>query len=620
MPTTQTQPRTLDELLLEKKVHTPAPNQHANAPALSAPKPPSERLKKAIRAAKETKAEQDPVEQPPAPATASAPAQAPAPVERKAEPKPVTPKQPQKTPSFTPPAPTRASAPRPSLSAIKQLNQKQKMAAEAPIEKKEKSAPQSPSTTTPSSVPENVSNSIEGKDKSVAVRTPLPSPTRPKPPVSPVSGAPTPVAAHTKAPSPSLAVPAALLRHLQKNTPSAPKSSENLDVKKTSAPLAPPIPPIKQLKLLAKKNSHTEPKDLPDPYDYDYESPKQVVAVPPSTLKFLENNHKKELEEKVKKEARIDLSASKSLAALICSLAVNPGMGSEVSVDERREALTLIVTKTHELTDYLCNQIRHDGFVPDYLHGTLAQEVSKHLAYQWKNGADLEGEVAKLIASELFNQESPLFGPETYQKFSQEGRYEAASTDSARLEIEKAILNTLLKANSRVLSKKYSDFIFNYDSDQDMVATLRAHYLNKVFLFGKNDSIPIANQLTQIALGIAEEHRLDITDQDMVATWNVNAIYRAGDLVLSEYDMFIERSLHLAFSAPFVIEQELNNLTKTYDSIMKEIEERAQKNFNLIAKTARHLLSRSAYLSNQDQQKPESERIETNNPMPREVN
>lgn len=343
-------------------------------------------------------------------------------------------------------------------------------------------------------------------------------------------------------------------------------------------------------------NQEAEPDTEPELHLASTDQKQQVapVKIPKSVQQRAESLKKQAVIEDQKREAFIDLSATRSLTNLMCSLAINPGLGAEVSVQERRENISLVIRKAHELAEIIGKKIKKGNPVPNYLHGVLLQETSKHIAHQWKSNSDIEAHTAKLIASELFNSDSPLFSDDVYQNFSQKDRYQLDGPERENLEISSSIMHGLMLLRSTVLSMDISGFIHGSD---EFAESLRSEYRGKIFTFTFDDESKIVNDLMAAALRIAEKNKLDVDDLNFNSQWNCNMIYRAVDLIKSEYQMFIDRLMRVSFSDFNLCEQELNNNRLTYESALEVIENRAENSFNLVLKTAKHLMAQSTYLN-----------------------
>ena len=286
------------------------------------------------------------------------------------------------------------------------------------------------------------------------------------------------------------------------------------------------------------------------------------------------------------REIRIDLSASRSLTHLVCALSVNPGFGSEVAPDERRESIQNLMGKAHELTDFICKKIKNGGNVPNYLYGSIFQEATRHIAHSWSNSESLDIEPAKKTAGQFFNHDNPLLDAFTYKASSTSEANKLDGQTRAELALQSALMGAMGNIRTTVLSMRIGKFIDGYG---EQIEGLRERFAMRSYLFGQNDDAKIVSDLIQSAFRIAEENKINAIDEEMTVQWNVSMIYRAADLVKSEYEMFVERLIRSSFEDVSLHEQALNSNNDMYEVALKNIEKRAKESFNMISRTARRL-------------------------------
>lgn len=382
----------------------------------------------------------------------------------------------------------------------------------------------------------------------------------------------------------------------QQVTPILPPSRRPRAVKQGATPIT--RPPLKSSTATPHANKTITP---PTPTSISVDSAaKKAVMTPPRAIKEKSEQIRQDQEINVQnQEIRIDLSASKSLTHIVCALAINPGMGGEIEVEDRRKNIQSLIAKAHELTEFICKKIKNGRDVPDYLYGSIFQESTRHVAALWNKEESLDTSTAEKIAAEIFNHENPLLDPFTYDSASQDSRNKLEGKERAELELQVALMSAMGKTRSTVLSMRIGALIEGYG---ERVENMRDQFANTPYLFGQEDESKIVTDLVEAALRIAEKNKLNALDESMSAQWNVSMIYRAVDLVRSEYEMFVERLVRSSFSDLELYEQTLNSNNDMYAVGLTNIEQRAEKTFNMISKTARRLALANPPETNEDGQ------------------
>ena len=336
-------------------------------------------------------------------------------------------------------------------------------------------------------------------------------------------------------------------------------------------------------------------------------------TLPPASVKekrdALKEDHRTQAQNR---EIRVDLSAARSLSSLICALAIQPGLGAEITQQERRDGIYGLVKKSHELTDFICKKINNDKPIPNYLHGSILQEASRHIANQWrtlKTGDmnDIDVSTAELIASEVFDHENPLLETFAYEAASQTARYELDDVERAELELQVSAMSAMTRLRSAVLAMRIGGLIEGYG---EQIEALREKYAMTPFLFNKKNESEIVVDLVNAAIRIAEKNKIHTNDEAATLQWNTSMIYRATDLVKSEYEMIVERLIRVSFNDINLYEQEINANSANYNTVMRNIEKRAEDNFNMISKNARAIMTRSLFMANKEDKRTEDSAIQ----------
>lgn len=364
-------------------------------------------------------------------------------------------------------------------------------------------------------------------------------------------------------------------------------------------PQAQPLPSATTAPISTAPPHHIKKDELPPQGEYLSPRTTSVASTmssePPAELQERNRLHRKDNDaNNQSREIRIDLSASKSMSNLISALALKPGLGAEISVEDRRKNLHHLISESHELTDFICKKIKNNGKVPDYLYGSILQETTRHIAYQWRQGQEIDTHTAKLIATEIFNHENPLLDQFAYDAASQQKRYQLDDVERAELEMHTSVMSAIGRIRSSVLSMRIGQFISGYGEN---VENLREKYAQTPYLFNQENESKIVTDLTEITLRIAQNNKIDALDDATSMQWNTSMIYRASDLIKSEYEMFVERLVRISFSDISLHEQELNANASSYESAIKNIEKRAESSFNTISNTAKRLMSKTLFFN-----------------------
>lgn len=373
------------------------------------------------------------------------------------------------------------------------------------------------------------------------------------------------------------------------------------NIAKTTSLLPPPLIPLSQQQEESLPNSVDETN--PPPLPPVVKAPVAPLNPPPAVMQANEKGQRELAQSHQGKELRIDLSASKSLSHLVCALAINPGLGGEVDVAVRRESIQSLVSAAHELTHFICDKIKDGKHVPDYLYGAIFQEATRHVGSLWNQSESLNITPAKTIAADIFNHESPIFDAFTYEASSQKERQNLNNEERAELEMQVALMAAMSRIRTTVLSMRIGSYIDGYGEE---VESLREKFALTPYLFGQDQEAKIVTDLTYAVMRIAEKHKLNAPDLDMTTTWNVGMVYRAADLVKSEYEMFVERLVRSSFNDIDLHEQALNANNDVYNVALENIEKRAEDAFSMILRTARRLALAPT---------PSSEDSETNQPI-----
>lgn len=302
----------------------------------------------------------------------------------------------------------------------------------------------------------------------------------------------------------------------------------------------------------------------------------------------------------MRQDAFIDLSASRSLASIICALSIKPGLGAEVKTDVRRENIALLMEKAHELTSYLHERLRPEQPINQALYGSLLQESARHIAYLWDNDEDLDAIDAKVIADEMLNHSNLLLGNEFLASFSTGNVFELDDEYKQKYFLTSTVVRELNKTRNDILSVKIGDYI--EEGAPEDISAYKEKYKNENFFFNDKNSFSIAADLVNVAVNISKQYALNTDDAELNSTWNSGLVARSSDMVRAEYKMLVTRILRSSLSNLNLHEQELNKHRQNYGSVLNAVEKRAQANLDLTLKTARQLTDNKVFLQHKKQE------------------
>ena len=289
-----------------------------------------------------------------------------------------------------------------------------------------------------------------------------------------------------------------------------------------------------------------------------------------------------------RKDLLITASAAKTLTKLFSALAMEPGSGNEVPLAIREKVLSNLIKESHVLADKISLAATRPGErVSIYLRAKVLQQAAEFISDKWMKDGIVSTEKLYETARAAFSGKVEGLSQEVCDLFHQAGEYTPA-TDQ---EISQArITESVIRASWRLLSTIQSFDIADYDESllQDKSGGLHP------YSYGREPS-DVARDLTNIALSITKENRLDVNHLDLATTWEQNALDRATTLIAAEYRLHTDRALRSSFLNELVSEAALNSVAGLYDAFISRIHKRARNSFILIEKNALDVMSANAY-------------------------
>lgn len=289
-------------------------------------------------------------------------------------------------------------------------------------------------------------------------------------------------------------------------------------------------------------------------------------------------------------EIKVTASAAKALTRLLAAVSMEPGSGNEVPADIRRDTLNHLIEQSHLLADRLSKSVMQDDSTgaPDFLRAKLLQGAADFISDQWVRFGRVDTNNLAEAAEHVFSGQVPALSQDVVDLFDvSESFTPASSEDISTGRITESVIRETWAMVRQVESFDRSD----YDpSFKEAVTPLSS----QAFSY-ERDPIDVSGDLMKIALNIAIENKLAVSNLDLYTNYMQNSIRRASTLVRAEYKMLTDRVLRSSFNDDMYSEAAIGQANALYPRILEKIASRARNSYIRVERSALDAMSASRY-------------------------